>query len=149
MQAGYSDEEITAFTKTERRILILIHDMKYDRPQIRAALDIKDTTYRGHMARIGRKKEEIMKRRVAAQTQATVKKQEKVQLPDFVIGDEKKPEKQAEGETDNEPPLTVAADMPTPEVFDSNRPVFENADVDPAILPQPANKQGSFGSFKA
>lgn len=87
---GFFPEEWQQFSKTERRILALVHDMKYEREEICRLLEIKDGTLRFHIAAIRRKqskfREERAKKGVASDHQRAMD----VSLPQPTISEEEK-----------------------------------------------------------
>lgn len=149
MPAGYSDEEFAQFTKTERRILALLVDMKYENEQIMNSLDIKPVTFRGHMAHIKKKRAEIMTLRFNNQAKVETKRQEEVSLPDYepdlpedeeVGGPKKVPH-------EDEPPPIHQPGVDMPEAFSPSRVQFEKIPAEESLLPKQAFKEKRFGSL--
>lgn len=79
---GFTQEEWEQFSKSERRILALVHDMKYEREQICALLEITDNTLRGHIANIRRKQSRFREARAKAATLSDNARAAAVTLPE-------------------------------------------------------------------
>ncbi len=75
MPYSYSDAEFALFTKTERRMLRMIYDLKMGREQICKALEIVDSTFRMHKASIQRKQARM---RLARANAATAQEQKRI-----------------------------------------------------------------------
>lgn len=67
MPFEFTEDEWKEFSKTERRLITLARQLGYEKPQIKASLEIVDSTYRVHIAHIKRKMAIMRKRRSEAE----------------------------------------------------------------------------------
>lgn len=150
MPAGYTDEEFVLFTKTERRILTLIHEHGYDADQIKEALDIKDSTFRGHRARIRRKVADIQRSRYDTRAEEDAERQSKIHLPEFDT-DQTPEEEKKKSHDEQLPELTVPpsshSTMDLPTTFTPGGIRLEKIEEDVSLLPQPVSNDRPFGSI--
>lgn len=87
-QMPFTQEELQQFSKTERRILHMIHILKLDEPQIIMSLEVKPSTMRWHMSSIKQKISRIRSQRFESRTQEDVARHKEKALPPFSTVDE-------------------------------------------------------------
>lgn len=148
MPHGYTDEEFSLFTKTERRIIGLIENAKYGKEEIMAALDFKAPTFRGHMANIKRKRAQIHTTRYEALSKEEAVRMQEKQLPDFKVKEDEealKEEQPEEEEIVPTPPSERIAQAPS--AFLPTDIPLEKMPADDSILPRLSRREPIFGSF--
>lgn len=82
MPCGHTDTEYMSFSKTERRILNMIFELKYSRQDICAALEIEDSTFRYHLANIKRRQAQMRREKAERETETQQRRQAEKYLPE-------------------------------------------------------------------
>ena len=82
---GFTPEEWQQFSKAERRVLALVHDLHYERSQICQMLEIKDGTLRFHIASIRKKQSRFREERAKAGFAIEIERARAVSLPEQTI----------------------------------------------------------------